>query len=172
MSKRLLSLCAALLVVSCAEPREDPIPPEEIYDGFVEEREVQQTIRFADRAEGAAYGLPRPGEPSIADLIDVFPQTPRQFEAPRIFMSEEMAFPTDQCNGGGATVRTELPMTIEGVVTLHPRRFLKPTICGQDERHYGSFVLEDDTGGIVVLRDSRVAPFTYGGPCPSGPCTP
>lgn len=56
----------------------------------------------------------------------------------------------------------ELPVTIEGVVTLHPRYFVKPAICGEDERYYGSFFIEDATGGILVLRDSRISPFSYG----------
>ena len=57
---------------------------------------------------------------------------------------------------------SELPVTIEGVVTLHPRYFQKHAICGQDERFYGSFFIQDSSGGILVLRDSRVAKFTYG----------
>jgi len=56
----------------------------------------------------------------------------------------------------------ELPATIEGVVTLHPRFYQKHAICGQDERFYGSFFIQDASGGIMVLRDSRVAQFTLG----------
>ena len=57
---------------------------------------------------------------------------------------------------------SELPATIEGVVTLHPRYFQKHAICGQDERFYGSFFIQDSSGGILVLKDSRVSDFTYG----------
>ncbi len=60
------------------------------------------------------------------------------------------------------SVVRELPLTIEGVVTLHPRYFQKHAICGQDERFYGSFFIQDETGGILVLKDSRLADFTYG----------
>lgn len=55
-----------------------------------------------------------------------------------------------------------LPKTIEGVVTLHPRYFQKHRICGQSERFYGSFFIEDNTGGILILNDSRISKFTYG----------
>lgn len=57
---------------------------------------------------------------------------------------------------------TELPATIEGVVTLHPRYFQKITVCGSDERYYGSYILQDSSGGILVLKDSRIADFDYG----------
>lgn len=56
----------------------------------------------------------------------------------------------------------ELPATIEGVVTLHPRYFQKVSVCGSDERYYGSYMLQDSTGGIMVLKDSRIAEFDYG----------
>ncbi len=55
-----------------------------------------------------------------------------------------------------------LPMTVRGVVTLYPRYFMKPSICGQDERYYGSFFIQDESGGMLVLRDSRTAGFTFG----------
>ncbi|MEE2789541.1 MAG: hypothetical protein VX589_19540 [Myxococcota bacterium] len=54
------------------------------------------------------------------------------------------------------------PVVIEGAVTLHPRQYIKAPVCGQGERNYGAYVVEDDTGGIVVLRDSRIAPFNMG----------
>lgn len=55
-----------------------------------------------------------------------------------------------------------LPMTIEGIITLHPRLYQKRAICDNDERFYGSFIIQDATGGIVVLRDSRLTTYTYG----------
>ena len=56
----------------------------------------------------------------------------------------------------------QLPVTIEGVVTLHPRYFVKTAMCGSDQRFYGSFTLQDATGGILVLRDSRISEFSFG----------
>ena len=55
-----------------------------------------------------------------------------------------------------------LPTTIEGVVTLHPRHYEKVSTCGEDHRYYGSYVLQDKSGSITVLKDSLVADFTYG----------
>ncbi|MEE2788093.1 MAG: hypothetical protein VX589_12190 [Myxococcota bacterium] len=54
------------------------------------------------------------------------------------------------------------PIVLEGAVTLHPRQYIKAPVCGQGERNYGAYVIEDDTGGIVILRDSRIAPFNMG----------
>ena len=66
-------------------------------------------------------------------------------------------------NGDQATVTTDkLPAVIEGVVTLHPRYFVKTAICGESERFSGSFFLPDATGGMLILRDSRISPFSYG----------
>ena len=55
-----------------------------------------------------------------------------------------------------------LPATVRGVVTLYPRYFMKPSICSQDERYYGSFFIQDASGGMLVLRDTRTAGFTFG----------
>ncbi|RDV38127.1 hypothetical protein DV096_09945 [Bradymonadaceae bacterium TMQ3] len=56
----------------------------------------------------------------------------------------------------------ELPAVIEGVVTTHPRYFQKVTVCGIEQRYYGSYTLEDASGGILVLKDSRLAEFDIG----------
>lgn len=59
-------------------------------------------------------------------------------------------------------ILAKLPKTIEGIVTLHPRYFQKISFCGQDERFYGAYLIEDSTQGILVLKDSRISDFTYG----------
>jgi hypothetical protein len=56
----------------------------------------------------------------------------------------------------------ELPAVIEGVVTLHPRYFMKVSVCGTEERYYGSYIIQDGSAGIHVLKDSRVAEFDIG----------
>jgi hypothetical protein len=56
----------------------------------------------------------------------------------------------------------DLPARIEGIVTLHPRFFEKIGFCGSDERYYGSYFLQDSSGGIQVLKDSRIADFDVG----------
>ncbi len=68
------------------------------------------------------------------------------------------------CDGFGTEVQyiSELPAVIEGVVTLHPRYLQTVEFCGVDERYYGSYFIEDASGGIMVLKDSRIADFQMG----------
>ncbi|MCA9565469.1 MAG: hypothetical protein KC561_18355, partial [Myxococcales bacterium] len=119
-----------------------------------------EPLNFADRADGNSYGLPRGNRTSIEELIAMFP------DESDILLAEDYGpapVGDEECGRFSNVIETdELPVIIEGVVTLHPRQFIKPGVCGQDERHYGSFTIEDDTGGIVVLRDSRVTPYTFG----------
>ncbi len=63
----------------------------------------------------------------------------------------------------------ELPVEIEGIVTLHPRQYIKVSGCrpddndiDSDEKYYGSYFVQDDTGGYFVLGDSKVARFEMG----------
>ncbi len=63
-----------------------------------------------------------------------------------------------------------LPVEIEGMVTVHPRMYFKVDGCvpadnravDSDEKYYGSFFVEDATGGVFVLGDSKVAHFDMG----------
>ena len=54
--------------------------------------------------------------------------------------------------------------TVTGVVTVHPRFYFKTSGCSydSDEKYYGSYFIEDDTGGFFVLGDSKVAHFDVG----------
>lgn len=56
----------------------------------------------------------------------------------------------------------KLPRTITGVVTSHPRVYRKIEGCNGDEKYYGSYWIEDRTGGLFVLGDSKVAHFDMG----------
>jgi hypothetical protein len=53
-------------------------------------------------------------------------------------------------------------VTIEGIVTLHPRHYEKLSTCGEGHRYYGAYVLQDESGSIMVLKDSLIADFSYG----------
>lgn len=57
-----------------------------------------------------------------------------------------------------------LPREIEGVVTIHPRFYFKTTGCTTDseEKYYGSFFIQDGTGGVFVTGDTKVAHFNTG----------
>lgn len=68
------------------------------------------------------------------------------------------------CDRFGTTIATvdALPVEIEGIITLHPRYFQNLAICQSEERFYGSYFIEDSTGGILVQKDSRIADFRMG----------
>ncbi len=58
---------------------------------------------------------------------------------------------------------SELPAQIEGIVTVFPRLYFKTEGCdGDDEKYYGSYFIQDASGGIFVLGDSKVAHFDAG----------
>lgn len=164
MPRALLRSAVALLLAVAAVGCDDELTADYANPTFDDgtEREVSEPVPFAERDEGTMYGLPRDGQASIADLLALMPVDGVPDGDPTLFVAPDDQPTTDQCEGGGATVLDGLPMVIEGVVTLHPRQYLKVPICGQDERNYGSWVIEDDTGGIVMLRDGRVAPYTFG----------
>ncbi len=159
--KKLSALALVALLTACADPREIPVDPDEIWEDGSEEI-LTEPISFAKRGGGASYGLPRGDADSMADLIAIFPEDGVGFGQPTIFSSDAYDGADDNCPTWARESTRRLPMTIDAVVTLHPRQYIKVEVCEQDERHYGSYVVEDDSGGTVVLRDSRVAPFTFG----------
>ena len=63
-----------------------------------------------------------------------------------------------------------LPATIEGVVTIYPRLYMKVPGCrpsddfdvDSDEKYFGSFYIQDESGGHLVLGDTRVTHFDRG----------
>ena len=58
---------------------------------------------------------------------------------------------------------SDLPFDIEGIITLHPRYYYKTDGCADSrEKYYGSYFIEDSTGGFFVLGDSKVGHFTMG----------
>lgn len=155
------SALVALLVVGCGEVNDTAVPLETVSPVLPVEDPVDESIAYGDRAM-LQYGLPREGAASIGDLVALFPTEPTGFNDPDVFVGAGVRTPTEFCRGGAFAVIDGLPIEVEGVVTLHPAQYMKVPICGQDERHYGVYTIEDDTGGVVVLRDSRVAPFSFG----------
>ena len=58
---------------------------------------------------------------------------------------------------------SDLPFEVTGMVTAHPRVYFKTSGCNRDdEKYYGSYFIEDKTGGLFVLGDSKVAHFDMG----------
>lgn len=146
---------AGLVLSGCAAEWDRPAadPRDEAGAGY----DIVEPVWIEERTADVTWGLPRDGEPSIADLAALLPSGRISRDEPDLFVSADSVPPTDQCQGEAPDVLDELPMVIEGIVSLQPSRYLKVPICGQDERFYGSWVIEDDTGGMVVLRDSRIA---------------
>jgi hypothetical protein len=57
----------------------------------------------------------------------------------------------------------DLPVVVTGVITTHPRFYFKANGCTRDdEKYYGSYWIEDGTGGMFVLGDTKVAHFDMG----------
>jgi len=55
----------------------------------------------------------------------------------------------------------DLPFVIEGVATAFPRFYFKTSGCDwdSDEKYYGSFFIQDRTGALFALGDTKVAHF-------------
>jgi len=62
------------------------------------------------------------------------------------------------------TVSPDLPFDVDGVVTIFPRYYFKTSGCNWDsaEKYYGSFFIQDRTGGVFMLGDTKVAHFYAG----------
>jgi hypothetical protein len=159
------ALCiAASLALSCAEtmPPIDRNDPNQFDVIEVDQIRVEEPIAFT------AINYNFTGPNSIAELnalIDRRP--PNEFNyyayAPGVpFPFEGNCTPFNERFPVRLVTEQDLPMTIEGIVTIYPRYFRNQLFCGQRERFYGSYFIQDSTGGVVVLRDSRVAPFTFG----------
>lgn len=147
------SVVFALLLAACAAER----APEGWEDWFDEgtPNAVAEAVAFTDQA----YDFPAPGEPGIGDLFVPGPYK-TAFGA-----GDE---PPPDCRDWEST--SELPVEIEGMVTIHPRFYFKTIGCvgsqapngSADEKYYGSYFIQDATGGIFVLGDSKVAHFDMG----------
>ncbi len=158
MTKRLTALALlALVSASCAEP-ELGLSVSEMEDryGDVSTTPVMEPYELTDQN----YDFQ--GEIAIADLNDLIDFSQNVWYG--VSPMDERPNPDQACGTFDNPVDelTQLPATIEGVVTLHPRFFEKVGFCGSDERYYGAYFIQDSTGGIQVLKDSRIADFDVG----------
>lgn len=141
------------LLLACASPRQD-IEYTDDWDDPGSLLEVVEPVSFTD----TPYDFPADSSAGIGAFIEaVFP------------VSEgSIAFGADDQFAGGtdcsSLIADELPWEVEAVVTLHPRYYFKTNGCDatSDEKYYGSYFIEDATGGVFVLGDSRVAHFDVG----------
>lgn len=146
-----------LILLSACGAESEPATAEEMRETFGEgtTRYVEEKVKFLDGP------LDFQGQTSINSILTDY------FSDDFVWygMSPDSNFPQAQnCDERGNEVETlsSLPTTIEGVVTLQPRYFQKVSFCGSDERFYGSYFLEDESNGILVLKESRVEDFNMG----------
>lgn len=151
-------LCLAMLC-SCGGPTE-PLPQRDEGSDALGEVRVQEPIEFT----GTAYTSELKGEMDISTLRGLVDTDERVWHgfAPGDSYPVEGDCEPDRRNNQEPQDVAQLPAVIEGIVTLHPRYFIKPAICGSDQRYYGSFMIQDATGGILIMRDSRISPFSFG----------
>jgi len=158
-------IAAALLLGACADRGQ----AERWQDWFDEgtASDVTEAVPFTEQD----YTFPADPDAGILALReDLLTQT-FDNDGP-LFAPGEMPEGADACSfweelpadsDGGAA----LPREIQGIVTSHPRVYRKIEGCApqdaqSDEKYYGSFWIEDATGGVFVLNDSKVAAFEMG----------
>lgn len=143
------TLLLAVMAAGCATPT-DRQDPEDWYDPG-SPYDVTEFVAFTD----VPYDFT--GETPIADL-----PSPEPFET--------WFAPQDTSSAGCADwlPSDALPAEITGIVTIHPRYYIKTSGCqptqdaDSDEKYYGSYFLQDSSGGYLLLGDSKVAHFDMG----------
>ncbi len=148
---RLLILLGAATLTACVDQRQAEDPDDWFDVGG--SQEVEEAIAFTS----TPYDFPASPSAGIAALKSAV------FPAPRdaIVVPPGQGFTANRC---GQSTDPDLPRDIEGVVTLHPRFYFKVDGCDRasDEKFYGSFFIQDSTGGLFVLGDTKTAHFTTG----------
>lgn len=150
---RLAALLMAVVCASCGAPEEPADDLEPRYGG-VDTTSTVEAVAYTD----VPYNFT--GPTPLQELYDLIPGGNVWYGT-----SAESEWPVSgSCNDFGNQVEqvAELPVEVEGVVTLHPRYFQKVAFCSSEERYYASYILEDESGGFLVLKDSRIADFTFG----------
>jgi hypothetical protein len=148
---------AALSLGACADPREGVEDPDDWFDPG-SELDVEEFVAFTDEP----YDFPSDPNDGIGALKSAV------FPVPRTTGSDTLRFGPDDAAISTRGCRVEsvnaLPFDIEGVVTVHPRYYFKSSGCDWDseEKFYGSFFIQDETGGVMVLGDTKVAHFDIG----------
>ncbi len=153
-----VSLTFILLVAGCIEG-ETGLDSGDYWTDEGSEVSVNEPIEFTD--DPSVYdGIV--GEMSLEDLRSV------PDDGQPVWMGFSSPYPVegdctpDQFHENIPEVVDEFPAEVEGVVTIHPRIFQNLTFCGSRQRYQGSYVIQDETGGIQVYKDSRVADVDVG----------
>jgi len=150
-----------LLLIACGDASVTPTDAERARAlGNPELIFVEEKVAFT----GDRYDFTGPA--SIRSLLNLIPE--RDFVWYGTGPNDPPPFEATGQNGFTCGTRNtvvtvpQLPVVIEGIVTLQPRYFQKTSYCDSDERFYGSYFLEDSTGGILILKESRIEDFYMG----------
>ena len=144
-------LLFAPILSACAELRDTPEGIDEWYAEGAE-LNVTEPVSFTS----SPYGFT--GNTPIADI-----PSPELGSFETHFATSMFA---PACEGWQRSA--DLPVEIEGIVTIHPKYYFKTSGCqgdrdaDSDEKYYGSYFIQDDSGGMFVLGDSKVAHFNMG----------
>ena len=143
-----LVLWAPFFLAGCVAPRSPEDPSEWFDTGSLDS--VEEPLRFTE--ENYNY------DGNIARLNSrVFPVP----DGITVFGSNDLFENNSACD---AQADTDLPMQIEGIVTILPRLYMKSDGCGGngDEKYYGNFFIQDQSGATFVLGDTKTNHFVAG----------
>jgi hypothetical protein len=142
---------ALLLLLACAQDRGPEDPSGWFSEGS--DYSVQEPVAFTDEEYNLDGGIGALAEDTLpVDGDDI------------LYAPDEVLPTGGDCPMRNAEDPSAEAWTVTGVVTLHPRFYFKTSGCSydSDEKYYGSYFIEDDTGGFFVLGDSKVAHFDVG----------
>jgi hypothetical protein len=144
-----LGWLGALTLVACQGREGDD--PESWFDKG-QDYDVLESVTFTDEN----YDFPENNASGIASLVSkTLPIGDYD-----IAYGEDDQFVGNDCQ---SVVDTDLPMDIEGIVTIFPRYYIKVDGCDRgEEKYYGSFFIQDRFGALFALGDTKNARFTTG----------
>lgn len=158
----LVARIGCLTLVGCVAPQTGEDPTDWFDDGTNDG--VVEPMRFTDQP----YDFPATASDGLGYLLDnLFPVPSGPSGADQVAwgaVDMQLEGGAERSEGCPKLQVPELPKEIVGVATLHPRYYFKTSGCSwaSDEKYYGSFFLEDSTGGVFMLGNTRVAHFDSG----------
>lgn len=161
-------LLSTIAMAGCAEATDPSSPDDRFDDG--NHTGIEAPYEYAALQD---HNFDVRGETSIRSLLDTsFPGGSGDTAPVWYGFAPDDAYPTgDERTFGEACEPNfqnrvykldNLPATIEGIVTIEPQRYEKVSTCGEDHRYYGTYFIQDETGSILVLKDSRISDFSVG----------
>jgi len=163
LASRVLGPWALLALGACATNEAED--PSDWYDGGTD-LYVEEPVAFTDQN----YAFPVDDDDGIGFLKDnLLPVPSGSPGADQVAWGKDDAYvdpPGGPMRSPGCQILPvdELPFVIDGVATAFPRFYFKTSGCDwdSDEKYYGSFFIQDRTGGLFVLGDTKVAHFEMG----------